>query len=220
LWSTPGKARELSKHFIEYCRENASDIISRIYLIEMRESPIYGLRSARFIIEMKSGIQLHHSIMSIRGSLNTFTALTGYFPNRSLESEYEKLKELSITFIDSFITTKWKLKVEPRIAKKHPLYNIYKRYEHILKALYETTIKPSFGRGQGILHVKSKFASNVKVMRVDIAVSAWFKGVLFNKPSVKLIEEIVRIAESYFSQRISQESILGEEDYLKVYTFN
>ncbi len=220
LWSAPGRAKELNKHFIEYCRANATDIISEVYLIEMKESPVYGLRSVRFMIKLRNGLYLHHSIMSIRGSLNSFTSLAGYFTNRSLESEIKKLKEMSIIFVDSFITTKWKLKVEPRIAKKHTLFNLYKRYEHSLKMLYESNVKPSFKRGQGIVHVKSRFISDEKEMKVNAAVSAWFKGVLFNKPSIKLLEEIVRIAESHFSQKINQEGPLSEEEYLKVYTFD
>lgn len=86
--------------------------------------------------------------------------------------------------------------------------------------LYESNVKPSFKRGQGIVHVKSRFISDEKEMKVNAAVSAWFKGVLFNKPSIKLLEEIVRIAESHFSQKINQEGPLSEEEYLKVYTFD
>jgi len=199
-WKSPGKAKELTDKIVEHLKNNLSDVIKSMILYELREGVLYNAVSVKASIKLLSGEHLSYFVLKVRNNINSFISLDGYFKHRKLGAQ-----TVELTFIDTLIWTKWKLKVQPRNAQKHPLVDFYKKYEHPLKSIYERTTK-IHGEGK-IVYFKVKFGEEARKNSVTLNSSVWLKGGFINKESILLLNKCVELAETFFSKKLSQEPL-------------
>lgn len=199
-WKSPGKAKELTDKIVGYLRNNLSDIVESMVLYELREGVFYNAVSVKASIKLLSGEYLSYFVLKVRNNINSFISLDGYFKHRKLGVE-----TVELTFVDTLIWTKWKLKVQPRNVQKHPLVDFYKKYEHPLKSIYDRTVKM---RSEGkIVYFKVKFGEKTRKDSVALNSSVWLKGGFINRESILLLGKCVELAEAFFSKKLSQEPL-------------
>ena len=196
-WKSPGKAKELTDKIVEYLKNNFSDIIESMVLYELREGVLYNAVSVKASIKLLSGEHLNYFVLKVRNNINSFISLDGYFKHRKLGAQ-----TVELTFVDTLIWTKWKLKVQPRNVQKHPLVDFYKKYEYPLKSIYERAVK-TYGKGK-IVYFKAKFGEQQVKEAVTINSTVWFKGGFINREMIMLLNKCTELAETYFSKKLSQ----------------
>ncbi|RLG73700.1 MAG: hypothetical protein DRO23_08355 [Thermoprotei archaeon] len=196
-WKSPGKAKELVDRVANYLRSNLSDVVKSLVLYELREGILYDAVSVRASVKLHSGSYLNYFILKVKNNINSFVSLDGYFKNRKLGTN-----TIELTFVDTLLWTRWKLKIQPRYAQKHPLVDFYRKYEQPLKSIYERAVK-TYGKGK-IVYFKAKFGEQQVKEAVTINSTVWFKGGFINREMIMLLNKCTELAETYFSKKLSQ----------------
>ena len=196
-WKSPGKAKELVDRVANYLRSNLSDVVKSLVLYELREGILYDAVSVRASVKLHSGSYLNYFILKVKNNINSFVSLDGYFKNRKLGTN-----TIELTFVDTLLWTRWKLKIQPRYAQKHPLVDFYRKYEQPLKSIYERAVK-NYGKGK-IVYFKAKFGEQQVKEAVTINSTVWFKGGFINREMIMLLNKCTELAETYFSKKLSQ----------------
>ncbi|HDJ95027.1 MAG TPA: hypothetical protein ENG46_01650 [Acidilobales archaeon] len=196
-WKSPGKAKELVDKVANHLKNNLSDVVESLILYELREGILYDAVSVRASVRLHSGAYLNYFILKVKNNINSFVSLDGYFKNRKLGTN-----TIELTFVDTLLWTRWKLKIQPRNAQKHPLVDFYRKYEQPLRTIYEKAVK-TYGKGK-IVYFKAKFGEQQAKEAVTINSTVWFKGGFLNREMIMLLNKCTELAETYFSKKLSQ----------------